>query len=158
MKVLFVCLGNICRSPMAEGVFKYLVEKENLENKIEIDSAGTAAYHVGNSPDTRMRDVAASHGILLTSKAREITPLDLRDFDYIIAMDQSNFDNILLLDKGETTAKVVMMREFDSDPEDGNVPDPYYGGLDGFEKVYQILMRSNLTFLEKIKQELKSPS
>lgn len=154
-RILFVCLGNICRSPMAEGVFKDLLEKNSLTGDIYCESAGTAAYHEGELPDSRMRDTARQHAIKLISRARQIIPEDLEEFDYILAMDKSNYQNIIHLAKqsGNTKAQVIMMRDFDPEGKGRDVPDPYYGGLDGFENVYQILKRSNENFLDFLKQD-----
>lgn len=154
-RILFVCLGNICRSPMAEGVFKDLLEKKSLTGDIYCESAGTAAYHEGELPDSRMRDTARQHSIELISRARQIIPEDLEEFDYILAMDKSNYRNIMRLAKqpGNTKAQVIMMRDFDPEDKGGEVPDPYYGGSDGFENVYQILKRSNENFLDFLTQD-----
>lgn len=155
VKVLFVCLGNICRSPMAEGLFLHLIEKEGIGDRFEVDSAGTAGYHAGELADKRMRETAASHGVHLPSRARKFVKEDLDAFDYILPMDRSNMTNIerLTWPDAQHRAQVIMMRDFDPEPEDGNVPDPYYGGIRGFENVYQILLRSNQRLLEKIRQE-----
>ena len=149
-KIVFVCLGNICRSPMGEGSFKYWIEEKGLSGSYFVDSAGTAAYHVGEKADQRMRDVAYSHGIKLTSRARQFVKEDLDEFDYIIAMDESNYQNIIALNP-TLESKVIKLREFDKEAfGDLNVPDPYYGGLQGFEEVYQIVTRSCKELLKKI--------
>ncbi len=161
VRVLFVCLGNICRSPMAEGFFLDLIEKKSKKNNFTVDSAGTGAYHVGELPDKRMRETAYGHGIHLTSKARQLISQDFYNFDYILAMDESNFQNINQIKPSNSTeplATVLLMREFDKEVQgDKNVPDPYYGGISGFEDVYQIVKRSNeefYTYLEKRYEEL----
>ena len=155
VKVLFVCLGNICRSPMAEGMFIHLIKEAGIADRFEVDSAGTAGYHVGEPADHRMRETAQGHGVHLPSRARKFVWQDLDKFDYVIAMDRSNHRNIMRLAPVDIgyRAQVVMMRDYDPQPEDGNVPDPYYGGQDGFENVYQIILRSNQRFLEQIRQE-----
>lgn len=156
MKVLFVCLGNICRSPMAEGVFRHMVENEGLNDKITIDSAGTSRYHTGSLPDARMRQVAQQHGIELTHKARQLSFGDFYDFHYIVAMDSNNYEDILSEKpvNDDHRAKIVMMRSYDPAAESIDVPDPYYGGPEGFENVYQMLHRSCHNLLQEVKEEL----
>lgn len=137
VKVLMVCLGNICRSPLAQGI---LESKVNLE-KVFVDSAGTAAYHVGNLPDERSIDVARNYGINITNqRARKFTVQDFDEFDYIYAMDISNYQNILMLARGEEDENKVRLILNEIYPsENKSVPDPYYGGNQGFENVYQML-------------------
>lgn len=147
-KVLFVCLGNICRSPMGEGALKKILEK-GQNNAVEVDSAGTAAYHVGNPADLRMRQTALSYGINLTSLARQVEVADFYDFDYILAMDRSNFENLKRIQPVDGTAKLELMRDYDVLAKGADVPDPYYGGQDGFEEVYQIVTRSCEKFYEE---------
>lgn len=156
IKVLFVCLGNICRSPMAEGVFKKLAKENSLNT--ECDSAGTAAYHIGELPDERMRATGEKYNIKLTHRARQIKRDDFDKFDYIIAMDKSNYQNILNLKNQVNYAsepKIMLMRSFDSQKENLEVPDPYYGGLSDFENVYEILLRSNQNFIDFLEEESK---
>jgi len=150
-RILFVCLGNICRSPMAEGLFKHLIRTlhQELLNRFEVDSAGTAGYHIGSLPDHRMRATALSHGFELTSKARKITSADLDTYDFIIAMDRSNQGDIELLKRPPYKAKVMLMREFDTGIE-FDVPDPYFGGMDGFEKVFDILEKNLSSFIKHL--------
>lgn len=142
--VLFVCLGNICRSPLAEGVFRDLARERGVEDRYEVDSAGTGAYHVGEAPDARSREVAAAHGIELLGSARQLVAADLERFDFVIAMDRENLDGIRGL--GEETGdgtEVHLLREFDPEAgEELEVPDPYYGGRSGFENVYRMVERS----------------
>lgn len=132
-----VCLGNICRSPLAQGI---LESKVNLD-KVFVDSAGTAAYHVGNLPDERSIDVARNYGINITNqRARKFTVQDFDEFDYIYAMDTSNYQNILMLARGEEDENKVRLILNEIYPsENKSVPDPYYGGNQGFENVYQML-------------------
>lgn len=143
-RVLFVCLGNICRSPLAEGVFLSEIENLGLSSLFSADSAGTAGYHIGDDPDDRSTRIALNHGIRLSHKGRKFVREDFERFDFIIAMDENNKEDILALAGGnvEWKNKVFKMRDFDPIPEKGNVPDPYYGSLNGFEEVYQILKRS----------------
>ena len=136
MKILMVCLGNICRSPLAEGILQSKVDSE-----VEVDSAGTAAYHIGNLPDDRSIEVARKYGIDLTNqRARQFSVNDFDVFDLIYAMDESNYQNILALARNkEDESKVKMiLNELNPDSNE-SVPDPYYGGNAGFENVYQLL-------------------
>ncbi len=139
--VIFVCLGNICRSPLAEGIFLNLVEKRGLSPTYNIDSAGTASYHIGKRADPRSIAVGYKHNLHLPSRARQFTASDFDAFDVIIAMDSSNRRNILALARNaEDEAKVHKMRDFDPNGR-GDVPDPYYGGDSGFDDVYAMLLR-----------------
>lgn len=146
-------MGNICRSPLAEGHFIQLIKKEGLTDKLMCDSAGTLNYHVGELADSRTRKNAEGHGMTLTHRARQITKIDFHSFDYLLMMDQSNYDNVCKLYKKEVnpTSKLYKMRFFDSLLPDGDVPDPYYTGE--FEEVYSILERSTKSFMEFIKKE-----
>nr|WP_299485717.1 low molecular weight protein-tyrosine-phosphatase [uncultured Allomuricauda sp.] len=135
-KVLMVCLGNICRSPLAEGVLKSKVDP----SQVFVDSAGTAGYHVGNPPDERSIAVANKYGIDISAqKCRRFSKTDFRDFDYIYAMDKSNFSNIIKLANGKVDERKVKLLLDEVDLGLSEVPDPYYGGEDGFEKVYQMV-------------------
>lgn len=155
IKVLFVCLGNICRSPMAEAHFIAHVRNAGLEDRFLIDSAGTSGHHAGEKADSRMRYTAGAHGIDIQSRSRQLLRSDLMEFDYILAMDRSNQRNILALDRGVNPmrAKLHLMREFETDPDNLDVPDPYYGGQDGFEEVYAMLKESTANLLKSIRQE-----
>lgn len=150
LKILFVCLGNICRSPLGEGIFKENIDKKGLTKNFFIDSAGTAAYHIGAPADQRMQETAYKRKILLTSKGRQICKDDFYEFDYILAMDRSNYKNILAIEPQNSTAKVALLRDFDPTPEDKDVPDPYYGGLEGFENVFNIVDRSCKEFYKTL--------
>ena len=153
--VLFVCLGNICRSPMAEGVFRSVLDEEGLANRFRVDSAGTGAWHVGESPDVRSVRTAASYGVTLSGHARQVRPEDFRSFDYIIAMDQSNLDNLEEYRGGVGgEAALYLLREFDPQGEPGaEVPDPYYGGPRGFDEVFEMVDRSCRGLLNHILEE-----
>lgn len=146
--VLFVCLGNICRSPLAEGIFRHQAETGGLADRFEVDSAGTGAYHSGEPPDSRSIAVAASHGIRLTGTARQVRADDFGRFDVIVAMDESNRRSLQRLRGGG--ARIVMMRDYDPQAGDPDVPDPYYGGPGGFERVYRILERACAGLLDEL--------
>ncbi|MEM9805315.1 MAG: low molecular weight protein-tyrosine-phosphatase [Cyanobacteria bacterium P01_D01_bin.56] len=139
-RLLFVCLGNICRSPSAENIMNYLVEQQSLQQQISCDSAGTSSYHIGSPPDSRMAAAAKKRGIKLVGRARQFTTEDFDQFDLILAMDDTNYRNILSLDPSESYAhKVKRMCEFCREYSDREVPDPYYGGADGFDYVIDLL-------------------
>jgi protein-tyrosine phosphatase len=136
--VLFVCLGNICRSPTGEGVLQHLVEEEGLEDQILVDSAGTIGYHEGNPADPRMSSAALKRGIELRSRSRKITPNDLETFDLVLAMDQSNLDDIRAL-HDSPSSKIALLSDYLDDEWPTDVPDPYYGGESGFEFVMDMI-------------------
>lgn len=155
-RICFVCLGNICRSPTAEAVFQHLVNKKGLSEYFYIDSAGTAAYHIGNQANSKSRQIALDNGVEILSRARQIDSRDLEEFDLIIAMDNENQKNIGHLDpQGVYDDKIKRMREFDPNPENGEVPDPYYGGMDGFRDVFEILNRSCTKLLEELEPRIQ---
>ncbi|MFY7992653.1 MAG: low molecular weight protein-tyrosine-phosphatase [Bacteriovoracaceae bacterium] len=150
-KILMVCLGNICRSPLAEGVMKHLVSKIGQADFYHIDSAGTASYHIGDLPDSRSRQVALNHGHQLVHKGRQFTRDDFKNFDHILVMDKSNLANILKLAKtDEEKNKVRIITDYDPRPNHPEiVPDPYYGDINDFEAVYQQLVYCCEGFLSK---------
>jgi protein-tyrosine phosphatase len=150
VRVLFVCLGNICRSPLAEGVFRDKVRAAGLSDRIEIDSAGTGGWHVGEPPDRRMIATARGHGVDLSAqRARQFADTDLADFDHILAMDKSNLHDILYLDEGQDFGqRVTLFRQWDPEPGTYEVPDPYYGGPEGFEEVYRMVDRTAENLLQ----------
>ncbi|MEQ9569311.1 MAG: low molecular weight protein-tyrosine-phosphatase [Longimicrobiales bacterium] len=152
VSVLFVCLGNICRSPLAEGVFRHRVEEAGLQDRIRIDSAGTGGWHVGEPPDARSREVARAHGVSLDGQsARRVSPDDLRRWDWIVAMDRANLDDLeRLRERHGGDGRIVLLRDFDPEPGDGEVPDPYYGGPQGFDRVYEMVDRSCAALLERV--------
>lgn len=156
IKVSFVCLGNICRSPLAQGVFEYLVQRQGLEGKIEITSAGTGNWHVGKPPDTRMQATAKQHGVVMKSRARQFAAGDFDHLDLILAMDRSNRDELKrLCPSPEARKKLRLFRSFDPESNgDEDVPDPYYGGNEGFEQVFQIVHRTCPEILKYITTEL----
>jgi protein-tyrosine phosphatase len=136
--VLFVCLGNICRSPAAEGVMRKMLRDASLEDRIAVDSAGTMGYHTGKPADARMRTAAARRGYDLTSRARQLSGRDLSQFDLIVAMDAENFREINRLADGPAP-HVRMLSDFLSSQSPSDVPDPYYGGEEGFEQVLDMI-------------------
>jgi protein-tyrosine phosphatase len=153
LSVLFVCMGNICRSPLAEGVFRHLVAESGLTDRFEIDSAGTSSYHVGEPPDARSANVARQRCIRLTGKSRAIAAADLERFDYVIAMDDDNLLRIRqMAARKPGRASVHLLRDFDGVAKGANVPDPYYGGPHGFEDVHDIVDRSCRAFLSHLRE------
>jgi protein-tyrosine phosphatase len=154
-KLLFVCLGNICRSPSAENIMNQLVEQAGLSDRIVCDSAGTGAYHVGEPPDRRMSYAAAKRGLQLKGRARQFVPQDFEKFDRIFAMDRSNYQNMLRLDaQGNYQNKVELICSYCSDHTDSEVPDPYYGGDAGFNYVLDLLYDACGNLLAELKQEI----
>lgn len=150
-RLLFVCLGNICRSPAGENVMVHLLEREGLADQFEIDSAGTAGYHIGNPPDLRMTKAARAWGISMRGKARQVQPSDFAEFDWIFAMDRSNHADLLAVRSRceSPTARLVLFCEFCETHDETEVPDPYYGGPEGFEKVLDLLEDGCSAFLQK---------
>jgi low molecular weight protein-tyrosine phosphatase len=142
VRLLFVCMGNICRSPTAEGVMRGLLREQGLEDAVEVDSAGTGDWHVGDAPDRRATAAAQARGIMLGGAARQVTSTDFEDFDLILAADRRNLRDLRALLPPGARAKVHLLREFDPASEgapDLDVPDPYYGGDDGFEHVLDLV-------------------
>ena len=154
LRVLFVCLGNICRSPLAEGIMKHKLNAMGLKDQILVDSCGTSNYHIGDKPDSRTRENAERNGVILNHRGRQITSDDLESFDFIVAMDLSNKKNVFTLASNAHRNKVKLMREFDHEPGD-EVPDPYYGDEDDFQEVFDILNRSIDGFISHLQREGK---
>ncbi|HYW34957.1 MAG TPA: low molecular weight protein-tyrosine-phosphatase [Balneolaceae bacterium] len=155
-KICFVCLGNICRSPTAEGVMQHLVNERSLQSYFEIDSAGTSSYHTGESANVHSQRVANQHGITLHSKARRFETFDLDYFDLILTMDRKNLSNVRRLDDNNQYAeKIMMLRDFDPVSGDKDVPDPYSGGLQGFEKVFKVVKRCCENLLDELEQYIE---
>ncbi|MGA7396523.1 MAG: low molecular weight protein-tyrosine-phosphatase [Solirubrobacterales bacterium] len=148
MRILFVCLGNICRSPTAEGVMLGLIEEQGVADRIEVDSAGTGNWHVGKRADQRAIAAAAERGVELTSLARQVTGSDFDDFDLIVAMDRSNYGDLIEM-PGSDPTKVKLLRDY-SDDEEKDVPDPYYGEDGGFVEVLEIVDRNCRDLLAEV--------
>ena len=153
VEISFVCLGNICRSPLAQGVFQDLVNREKLDQKIIVTSAGTSSWHIGDLPDERMRQTALSKGIHLESRAQQFQSNDFNRFSLVLAMDRNNLANLERIAPSTLPSdKLMLFRSFDPE-NDGNqdVPDPYYGGAEGFENVYRMVERTCPPLLAYIK-------
>ncbi len=156
VKVLFVCMGNICRSPTAEGVFRKYVQDQGLDSVIEIDSAGTHAYHVGEPPDRRAQSAASNRDIDLSKlRGRQFRAEDFDEFDYVLAMDQSNFYAMQTLQSEDTATNFSLFLEFAQSYSETEVPDPYYGGDSGFEYVLNLIEDASKGLLEHIRHQHK---
>ncbi len=154
-KLLFVCLGNICRSPSAENIMNHLIEREQLSDRIQCDSAGTSSYHIGNPPDRRMTAAASRRGIVLRGQARQFQRSDFEAFDLILAMDEENYRDILSLDpQGQYHHKVKLMCDFCRQRSEREVPDPYYGGPEGFNNVIDLLLDACEGLLEQVLERI----
>jgi protein-tyrosine phosphatase len=155
VRLLFVCLGNICRSPTAEGVMRSLVLEAGMADRVEVDSAGTGAWHVGSAPDARASAAAQGRGVVLEGAARKVRSDDFREFDLLLAMDAENLHDLQRLAPGEDErARVRLLREFDpasAGAADLDVPDPYYGGDGGFDEVFELVQRACAGLLEQIR-------
>ena len=153
VKVLFVCLGNICRSPTAEGVFTALVDREGLTDLVSVDSAGTGDWHVGDQPDRRAQAAAKTRGYDLSmQRARQIKEMDFWDFDYVIAMDSQNHSDLSMMAPTNAQDRIRMFLSFA--PKEGitDVPDPYYGGANGFDHVLDLVEAASLGLLQEIRK------
>jgi protein-tyrosine phosphatase len=151
IRILFVCLGNICRSPLAECIFRHLARERDAEHRFEIDSAGTSGYHAGDPPDRRSVATARARGVEVMGRSRQLSRDDLTRFDLIIAMDEENRSGIERL-RRESGARVRLhrLREWDPEPDMHDVPDPYFGGPGGFDEVHDIVQRSCAALLDEL--------
>jgi len=155
VKILFVCMGNICRSPTAQGIFRKLVQEAGLESRIEIDSAGTHAYHVGEPPDPRAQETALRRGIQMHDlRARRARPEDFEEFDYILAMDQDNYHALsAICPEGRgLERRLMLLMDFAPQMRVREVPDPYYGASGGFETVFDLVEAAALGLLDDIRR------
>ncbi|MFM1897925.1 MAG: hypothetical protein RL577_165 [Bacteroidota bacterium] len=149
-RVLFVCLGNICRSPLAEGLFKETISDLRRSHEFEIDSCGTNGFHDGESPDIRTRNNARQHGLILEHQSRQIKARDFVYFDHIYVMDENNLRTVRQLCPSEHQHKIQKIRDFDSIQKGGDVEDPWYGGDEGFETTYQTLLRCTRSLAQEL--------
>ena len=153
VKVLFICMGNICRSPTAEGVFRSIVENAGLRDEIEIDSVGTGSWHVGDPPDRRSQEAAAKRGIDIShQRSRQINQDDIVEFDYLVAMDRSNIDNLEHMVTPEMAQKLSRFLEFAPKLSHSDVPDPYYGGPGGVDMVLDLVEEASYGLLDHIRK------
>lgn len=151
VRVLFVCLGNICRSPLAQGVFEDVLRREGLSGEVFVDSAGTGPWHVGEPPDARAQKSARLRGLDLSSqRARRVTADDCHNFDYVLTMDEENYGMVSALCRGSAVVRPFL--DFAADSPETEVPDPYYGGPDGFERVLDLIEAASEGLLEDIRQ------
>lgn len=153
VNVLFVCLGNICRSPISQGVFEDLLRREGLEGEVFVDSAGTGAWHIGHPPDERGQERAGRRGIHLSGqRARQVTPEDCQRFDYVVVMDWDNYESVSSLCR-HSTVEIRLFLDYASGIEQEEVPDPYYGGPDGFEHVLDLVEAASRGLLDDIREK-----
>jgi protein-tyrosine phosphatase len=153
VRVLFVCMGNICRSPLAQGVFEELVRHEGLEGEISVDSAGTHSYHIGEAPDPRAQERARRRGLNLSSqRARRITPEDCKEFNYILTMDEENHRTVAALCR-RGGVEVRPFLYYAPNRVETEVPDPYFGGKEGFERVMDLVEEASKGLLENIRRQ-----
>jgi protein-tyrosine phosphatase len=152
MKVLFVCTGNICRSPTAEGVFRELAARAGLGDRVQADSAGTHGYHIGDAPDARSCQVAAARGFDLSAlRARRVTLKDFETFDLILAMDREHLERLEAMRPNTARAAVKLFLEFHPTHKGGDVPDPYYGGVEGFTRVLEMIEQTSAALVEHVR-------
>ncbi len=154
INVLMVCMGNICRSPLAHGLFEHLVEQEGLSDRIRVDSAGTHAYHVGEQPDPRSQETALRRGgiDLSQQRARKVRAEDFERFDYVLAMDAENYHNLQRICPSGYDERLSLFLDYAPQRKEREVPDPYYGGAEGFERVYEMVDEAARGLLQAIRK------
>lgn len=155
-KILFVCLGNICRSPLAEAIFNHKIRELGLTGVFRADSSGTSNYHIGEPPDERTIGNARKNGVAIKHKGRQLTAGDLDEYDHVFAMDNNNYNSISRLSDGSARARIGLIREFDPLTKGGEVPDPYFGGERGFQEVFEILDRSIENLISHLREVRKN--
>jgi protein-tyrosine phosphatase len=155
LKVCFVCLGNICRSPIGEGVMRHLVEQAGLSEVVEVESAGTAGYHAGDPPDARARAAGRRFGVEVSGRARQFKSADFARFDYVLAMDRTNLEDLAeLAEDPSARRKLHLLRSFDpASPSGASVPDPYYGDDTDFDEVVRLSLAACTPLLQKLRSE-----
>lgn len=157
--VLFVCMGNICRSPLAEAMFRHLATERGVDHLFEIDSAGTSSYHVGDPPDPRSVATAHARGVAVVGRSRQVAIGDFERFDYVVAMDSENLRSLeRLASANRAKSRLHLLREWDTEEPGGDVPDPYYGGPRGFDDVHDIVERSCERLLAALIEEIGGPA
>jgi protein-tyrosine phosphatase len=156
VNVLFVCMGNICRSPMAHGVFQSMLDEAGIAHLVRVDSAGTHAYHVGSPPDIRAQRMAAVHGVDLSGqRARLLEARDFEQFDYVLVMDEDNLENARRICPPDSHDRIRLFLEFAQELDEREVPDPYYGGNDGFERVMDMVRSAAQGLLDELKRRYR---
>ncbi len=157
VKILFVCMGNICRSPMAEGVFRRMLDSAGLTGQVSVDSAGTHSYHIGAAPDSRGQTTARRRGVDLSAlRARQVTVDDFVEFDHVLAMDRENFEHLLALcQDDQLQRRIQLFMDFAPDLPEREVPDPYYGGPNGFERVMDLIEEASQGLLMHLRERYR---
>ena len=155
INILFVCMGNICRSPSAEGFFAHALKQSDYSKRVSIDSAGTHGYHVGHGPDPRAVDTAANFDVDIGHlRSRKVSTSDFHNYDLIVAMDRSNLADLQRIQPTDSAASLKMMMEYHPEGHPGEVPDPYYGGMDGFTYMCELLEAATTGLLKDVEERL----